>query len=396
MRAMLADGVGNAASAHAFGRRLSAVVEVARNRVAELVGAQASGVVFTAGATEANNLSLRGAVECHLRNTGAELAVMYRQEANSSTKPERRTRSGKTRLKHPHLLISAVEHSSVKQTAVALATQRLADVNVIPVHPNGELNLDALDEMLTEQGKDILLISVMAANSETGVINPLAAIAKRAHEAGALFHCDATQHAGRLPFEMSRTGADLLSLSSHKISGPGGVGALVGTHAALNRLSAVIHGGGQERGLRSGSLNVAGIAGFGEAAKLASAEREAESLRVGTLRDLLVRELEERLDGVSQNGDVKNRLPNTANLRFARADAEAVLANMHPVAASVGSACSAGAVEPSAVLLAMGLSPQAAYESVRFSLGRFSTEAEVRSAAVRVAEAVRLVRKMAA
>ena len=292
------------------------------------------------------------------------------------------------------ILVSAVEHASVKQTASALAAQGLVQLEEIPVHPSGSINLEALDGMLTEYGEKVLLISVMAANSETGVLNPSAEISQRAHKVGSIFHCDATQHAGRLPFDMIGLGVDLLSLSSHKIGGPGGVGALVGTSPALSRLSPVIYGGGQESGLRSGSLNVLGIVGFGEAAKIAAVEREQESVRVAALRNRLVSQLEAHLSGVSQNGDVSNRLPNTANLRFAGADAEAVLVNMHPVAASAGSACSAGSIEPSTVLTAMGLSSQAAYESVRFSLGRFTTEAEINQAADQIIKAVNFVREM--
>ena len=358
MLPVLTAGVGNAASAHRFGRRQAAAVEMARDQVAALVGGTRSGVVFTAGATEANNIALRGAVE--------------------ATAPER------TRL-----LISAVEHASVRQTAHRLAERGLAKVDVIGVTPGGFVDLDALDGLLDA---DVLMVSVMAANSETGVLNPVAEVAERARAAGVLFHCDATQYVGRLPFNMAAVGADLVSLSSHKICGPGGVGALVGAAAALRRLTPVISGGGHERGLRSGSLNVAGIVGFGVAARIAAAERTSESTRVEIMRDRLVAAVQARLSGVSQNGDVTRRLPNTANLRFADADADAVIANMDPVAVSAGSACSTGAVEPSPVLVAMGLSREAAFESLRFSLGRFTTEADIEPAASRTATAVQYVR----
>ena len=360
MLPVLTAGVGNAASAHRFGRRQAAAVEMARDQVAALVGGTRSGVVFTAGATEANNLALRGAVE--------------------AAAPER------TRL-----LISAVEHASVRQTAHRLAERGLAKVDVIGVTPGGFVNLDALDGLLDA---DVLMVSVMAANSETGVLNPVAEVGKRARAAGALFHCDATQHVGRLPFDMVDADAHLVSLSGHKICGPGGVGALVGSAAALRRVAPVITGGGHERGLRSGSLNVAGIVGLGAAAKIAATERLTESARMEMLRDRLVAAIRERLPGVSQNGDVARRLPNTANLHFAGTDAEAVIANMDPVAVSAGSACSAGAIEPSEVLVAMGLSREAAFESVRFSLGRFTTDADVDQAARRTAEAVEYVRAM--
>ena len=360
MLPVLTTGVGNASSAHRFGQRQAGAVELARDRVAALVGGTRSGVVFTAGATEANNLALRGAVE--------------------AAAPERK-----------RLLISAVEHASVRRTARRLADGGLAKVDVIGVTPGGFVDLDALDGLL---GPDVLMVSVVAANSETGVLNPVAEVAELAQAVGALFHCDATQQVGWLPFDMAAVGADLVSLSGHKICGPGGVGALVGTAAALRRLAPVIEGGGHERGLRSGSLNVAGIVGLGAAAGIAAAERTAESARVSTLRDRLVAAIQSGLPGVSQNGDTTRRLPNTANLRFAGADAEAVIVNVDPVAVSAGSACSAGAIEPSEVLVAMGLSREAAFESVRFSLGRFTTDADVELAARRTVEAVEYVRAM--
>ena len=356
----LTDGVGNASSAHRFGQRQAAVVGIAREHVAALVGGRPSGVVFTAGATEANNLALRGAVE--------------------AAAPQR------TRL-----LISAVEHASVRQTARRLAELGLAKLDVVAVTPGGFVDLDSLDELL---GPDVLMVSVMAANSETGVLNPITEVTERVNAAGALFHCDATQHVGRLRFDMVEMGADLVSLSGHKICGPGGVGALVGSAAALRHLAPVISGGGHERGLRSGSLNVAGIVGLGAAAKIAASERSTESARTAMLRDRLVAAIHERLPGVSQNGDVTRRLPNTANLHFAGADAEAVISNMDPVAVSAGSACSAGAIEPSEALVAMGLSRDAAFESVRFSLGRFTTEVEIEQATSSTVTAVEYVRGM--
>ena len=315
----LAEWYGNASSTHRFGRRQAAAVEDARARVASLVGGWPAHVVFTAGATEANNLALSGIV---------------------AGRPADRSR----------ILVSSVEHASVRETARWLSDQSLAEVDAIPVTPGGVVDLDALGDLL---GDDVLLVSVMAANSETGVLNPVAEIAERVHAAGALFHCDATQYAGRLPFDLSDIGVDLVSLSSHKICGPGGVGALV-TAKSSGRLRPIIHGGGHERSLRSGSLNVAGIVGFGAAAEIAVEERMQETDRIRPLRDRLVAELKGRLTGVEENGDIDCRLPNTANIRFAGADAEAVVANMDPVAVSTGSACSAGAIEPSAVLAGDG------------------------------------------
>jgi cysteine desulfurase len=356
----LTAGVGNASSVHLFGRRQAAAADEAREHVAALVGGQPSGVVFTAGATEANNLALRGAVEAGP-------------------------------VSRPRLLISSVEHASVRQTASYLSQHGIAKVDVVPVTAGGYVELDALESLLDD---DVLLVSVMAANSETGVLNPVSEVADRARSVGALFHCDATQMAGRLGFDMDEIGADLVSVSSHKICGPGGVGALVGTRQGLRQLKPIVHGGGHEHGLRSGSLNVAGIVGFGVAARVAIEERAGEASRVGALRDSLVGALRSRLDGVEENGDPAHRLPNTANLRFVGADAEAVMANMDSVAVSAGSACSSGSIEPSEVLLAMGISREAAFEAIRFSLGRFTSERDITITVRSVVGAVEYVRAM--
>ena len=358
---ILVEGIGNASSMHRFGRQQSVAIDEAREHVGAMVGGRASNVVFTASATESNNLALRGAVE--------DAAVG-----------------------RPRILISAIEHASVRQTARWLDEHGMTKLGIIPVDKGGFVDLDAFDSMIDT---DVLLVSVMAANSETGILNPVELIAERAHAVGALFHCDATQSAGRLPFELERIGADLVSLSSHKICGPTGVGALVGTRRGLRRLQPIIHGGGHEHGLRSGSLNVAGIAGFGAAAWIATEERMSESARVAEARDRLTSALKARLPGVHEVGDIARRLPNTANIRFEGADAEAVVANMDPVAVSTGSACGSGSIEPSEVLLAMGISRQSAFESVRFSLGRFTTTEDVDLAVESSVGAVERVRDMA-
>ena len=360
MLPVLKDGVGNASSVHPFGQRQAAAVDSARERVAALVGASPSGVVFCAGATEANNLALTGLVE------GA---------------PVERSR----------IVISAVEHASVREPAQWLHEQGKAKVDVVGVTQGGFVDLDELDSLL---GPDVLAVSIMAANSETGILNPLDEIAERAASVGAAFHCDATQLVGRLPLSMAETAIDLISMSGHKICGPGGVGALVGTRHSLTRLRPVIHGGGHERGLRSGSLNVPGIVGLGAAAELATKERDSESARVEGLRDRLVDGLRAGLAGFRENGDPSKRLPNTASVRFDGIDGEAVVFNMDPVAVSIGSACSSGAIEPSRVLLAMGLSREEAFESVRFSLGRFTTLDEVELAIGQAIEAVQRIRAM--
>lgn len=362
MVSVLAKGVGNASSTHDFGRRQAALVGDARERVAALVGGRPHHAVFTASATEANNLALCGAAY------GAS---------------EDRSR----------ILVSAVEHASVLQAADWLDARGIARVDRIPVTGGGFVDLHALKRLL---GPDVLLVSVMAANGETGVLNPIAEVAELAHRNGSLFHSDATQFVGRMPFNAEDVGTDLVSLSAHKLGGPMGVGALIGTRKALARLQPVIHGGGHERGLRSGSLNVPGIVGFGEAAAIAVDERAREAVRLAHLRDHLTAELIAALPGVVQIGDVTRRLPNTACVRFRGADADAVVVNLEPIAVSTGSACSAGSIEPSQVLLAMGLPRSAAFECVRFSLGSSTTDADIEFAVSRTVDAVDYVRDMAA
>lgn len=360
MASALTEGLGNASAIHRFGRRQAAAADDAREQVAAMVGGRASGVIFTSGATEANNLALRGAVEAR--------------------PPDRR-----------RVLVSAVEHASVARTAEWLRESGQAEVDVIPVTPGGFVDPDAVRGLMDS---DVLLVSVMAANSETGVLNPVGEIAERAHAAGALFHCDATQCAGRLPFDMEELGADFVSVSSHKICGPTGAGALIGTRSGLKRLRPIFHGGGHERGLRSGSLNVTGIVGFGAAARIATEERAAERAPAARLRDRLVRCLRECLPEVHELGDTGRRLPNTACLRFAGADGQAVVMQMDPVAVSLGSACNSGSIEPSATLVAMGIPRDSAFEAMRFSVGRFTTGREIELAVERTATAVEFVREM--
>ena len=362
MVSVLTQGVGNASSTHDLGRRQAVFVDAAREQVAALIGGRRHQVVFTASATEANNLALCGAAY------GAK-----------------RDRS--------RILVSAVEHASVLQTVDWLNARGVARVGRIPVTSGGFVDLPALDRLL---GPDVLVVSVMAANGETGVLNPIAEVGELARRNGSLFHCDATQFVGRMPFNAEDVGTDLISVSGHKLGGPMGVGALIGTRQTLTRLQPVIHGGGHERGLRSGSLNVPGIVGFGEAAKIAVEERTQESSRLAGLRDRLTSRLIAALPGVAQIGDVERRLPNTACLRFNGADADAVAVNLEPVAASTGSACSAGSIEPSPVLLAMGLPRSAAFECVRFSLGRSTTDGDIDFAVSRTVDAVSYVREMTA
>ena len=360
MLPVLAQGVGNPSSSHLHGRLQSSVIQNARDQVANLVGGRSSNVIFTASATEANNLALLGVLN------------------NSAN------RRGK-------ILISAVEHSSVFNTAQWIAKKGLATIKLIPVTPGGFIDLNSLEDLVDS---DTALVSVMAANSETGVLNPVSEISKIAQSHNVLFHCDATQMVGRIPLDMENTGCDLVSVSSHKIYGPGGVGSLIGSHKCIRSLEPIIHGGGHEQGLRSGSLNTAGIAGFGKAAEICTNERLFELSKVRNLRDYFVSELKTKICNIRENGDIELRLPNTANIRFENAAADAVLANLDLISASMGSACSSGAIEPSRVLLAMGVSREAASESIRFSLGRFTTLEEINQAIAQIVISVEYVRNL--
>lgn len=351
---------GNASSAHRFGRRQNLMVEEAREQVAELVGCQAGRVVFTGGATEANNLALKGIT------FGASQSL-------------------------PRILVSAAEHSSVLGPALWLKERGLASLDLIPVEAGGGVDVQALEGLL---GPDVLLVSVMSANGETGVLNPVEQVAEMTNEVDVLFHCDVTQSIGRLPFDFDETGIDLVTLSGHKICGPTGIGAMVASNRVMKQMQPLIHGGGHEKGLRSGSLNVAGIVGFGVAAQIASKEKIYESERVGTLRDALVAGLKSSLTGVSEIGDVTRRLPNTACIRFHNVDAEAIVSGIDPVAISAGSACNSGSIKPSEVLVAMGVPHEQIFEAVRFSLGRFNSSDEIDFAINKVISAVEFVRSM--
>ena len=341
---------------HVTGRTAGGLVEDARRLVGQAVGMRAPDVIFTSGATEANNLAFMG-----LRR--------------GLSRPIR-------------MLVGATEHKSVLQTCRTLEEDG-STLNIIPVRSDGPIDLDALGDALTD---DTDVISVMAANSETGVINPVREAARLAHGHGALFHCDATQAIGRIPFNAEEMGIDMVTLSSHKIYGPKGCGALVATKEARKRLAAVMHGGGQERDLRSGTLNVPAIAGFGEACRIALDEGLADSSRQRSLRDRFEGRLMEMIPDVSVNGAGAERLPNTSNVRIRGALADAVITRLRSVEVSTGSACSSSTMEPSHVLVAMGLDRTAADESIRVSVGRYTTADDVELAASEIALAVEAVR----
>ena len=351
---------GNAASkSHVFGWRAEEAVEAAREEVACLVGATAKEIVWTSGATESDNLAIKGAA---------------------------RFLSGKGK----HLVTCKTEHKAVLDSMHAL--ERLGfEVTFLDVERDGRLDPARVAAALRP---DTLLVSVMHANNETGVVHPIAEIGAITRARGVLFHCDAVQSAGKIPFDVEAAKVDLASLSAHKMYGPKGVGALYVRRKPRVRLVAEMDGGGHERGFRSGTLNVPGIVGFGKAAVLARAEREAEGARVLALREKLRKGILAELDLVTLNGSLEDRLPGNLNLSFAYVEGEALMMAVKDVAVSSGSACTSASLEPSYVLRAMGVTDDLAHSSIRFGLGRFTTEDEVAYVVRLVAEKVRKLREM--
>jgi cysteine desulfurase len=350
---------GNAASrSHSFGWQAEQAVEQARRRVAELAGATPREIVFTSGATEANNLVLKGALDA------------YRVRGN-------------------HLITITTEHKSVLDPVEYL--ERLgASVTVLQPRPDGLVDLEQLRRAIRQE---TVLVSVLYANNEIGVIQPIADIGAICREQGVLLHTDAAQAFGKVPIQVEEQSIDLMSVSGHKIYGPKGIGALFIRRGL--RLSAQIHGGGHEKGMRSGTLNVPAIVGFGEACAICAREMDKEAARIGALRDRLKMRIECQLDGVRVNGSMERRLAGNLNLSFSGTNADALLLTLPEVALSTGSACSSATPEPSHVLKALGLSDESARASVRFGLGRFNTEEEVDYVAARLAESVRQLRQLA-
>ncbi|MGQ0719934.1 MAG: cysteine desulfurase family protein [Candidatus Eiseniibacteriota bacterium] len=358
------EDFGNAASrTHAYGWRAEEAVDRAREQAAALLGASPKEIVWTSGATESNNLALLGAM-------------------------------GALRERGDHLITCVTEHPSVLDPARELE-RRGFRVTRLPVDATGLLDLDALREALDER---TLLVSVMTANNEIGTIQPVAEAAKVVHESSpALFHTDAAQAAGKLPIDVERDGIDLLSLAAHKIHGPKGVGALyVRRRRPSVRLEPVLFGGGHERGLRSGTLNVPGIVGLGAALEIAAKDMRADGERLRRLRDRLHRAIEAELDGVRLNGHPERRLPNNLNLSFDGVEAEALLNEIPSLAVSTGAACSSASPEPSHVIQALGFPDSRAQSSIRFGLHRFTTEDDVDFAAAEMVRAVRKLRAAAA
>ena len=334
---------------HAYGHNAAAAVERARGAVARLIGADPREIVFTSGATEANNLALKG-------------AARFARAHPSAGRPPR-----------DHIVTLATEHKCVLESVAALEREGFA-TSVLPVEPDGRVSLDRVAAAF---GERTLLVSVMAAHNEIGVIQPLAEIGALCRARGVLFHTDAAQAFGKIPLDVEAMRIDLMSISGHKIYGPKGIGALYVRRRPRVRLEPLIDGGGQERGLRSGTLPAPLCVGLGEAAALAAGAMEAEAARLKKMRDRLQQTLLRRVPGVHVNGDREHRLPGNLNLSFPGLTALALIEACPSLAISTGSACTSAAVEPSYVLRALGLSEALANASIRLGLGRFTTEAEV-------------------
>jgi cysteine desulfurase len=352
---------GNAASRnHEFGWKAEEAVENARAQIARLIRANPREIVFTSGATESDNLAIKGMVEA------------YREKGN-------------------HIITQATEHKAVLDVCKHLEKSG-CEVTYLPVAPDGLIDLEGLRRAVTPK---TILISIMYANNEIGVIQPIEEIGKIAKEKKIVFHVDAVQALGKIPVDVQRDGIDLLSISAHKIHGPKGVGALyVRRKDPRVAIAAMIDGGGHERGMRSGTLNVPGIVGLGKACELCMKEMPEQSERLRRLRDRLKEAIMSRLDGTAVNGSLARRLPNNLNLSFSGVEGDALLMGINDVAVSSGSACTSAMIEPSYVLSALGVSEDLAHSSIRFGLGRFNTEEEVDYVADRVVETVKRLREL--
>jgi cysteine desulfurase len=353
---------GNAASrSHRFGWEAEEAVEAARAEVAALIGAASRDVVFTSGATESDNLAIKGVVEFHAD-------------------------------RGDHVITAATEHKAVLDSCKALEKAGRARITVLPVDGRGQVDPDDVRRALTPR---TVLISIMHANNEIGTLQPIAAVGRIAKEAGVLFHSDAAQSVGKVAVDVEGMGIDLLALTAHKLYGPKGAGALwVRGKGPRVRLAAQMHGGGHERGLRSGTLNVPGIVGLGRACAIAAGEMSAEAPRLAQLRERLQRGLCARLEGLRLNGHPDARLPGNLNLVIPGIEGDSLMAALPDVAVSSGSACTSATLEPSPVLRAIGLDDEAAHASIRFGIGRFNTEADVDYAVERVAQEVERLRAL--
>lgn len=360
MMPYLTEKFGNPHSrSHAYGWETEEAVETARAQVADLIGANPKEIVFTSGATESNNLALKG------------VANFYRGKKN-------------------HIITVVTEHKCVLDACRHLQQEGF-DVTYLPVKQNGLIDLDQLRDAFTDK---TAIVSVMGGNNEIGVIQPLAEIGALCREHGAFFHSDCAQAVGKIPLDVNAMNIDLMSISGHKLYGPKGVGVLYVRRRPRVRLLAQINGGGQERGMRSGTLSPALCAGIGEACRLAQQEMGAEAERMKMLRDRLHRGITDKIPDVYLNGDAEARLPNNLNLSFAYVEGESMMMAIKDLAVSSGSACTSASLEPSYVLRALGVDEELAHTSIRFGIGRFNTEAEIDYAVDTIVEHVGKLREM--
>jgi cysteine desulfurase len=352
---------GNAASRnHEYGWKAEEAVENGRAQVAKLINATPKEIVFTSGATESTNLAIKG------------VAQMYREKGN-------------------HIITQVTEHKATLDTCKRLEKYGY-EVTYLPVEKDGRINLDDLRRAITPK---TILISIMYANNEIGVVQPIAEIGKMAKEKGVFFHVDGVQAIGKIPVDVQKDGIDLMSISAHKLYGPKGVGALyVRRKNPRVQLAAQIDGGGHERGMRSGTLNVPGIVGLGKACELCGEEMATESAHLSKMRDRLRDSIMSRLDETFINGSETHRLPHNINISFAYVEGESLLMGINDIAVSSGSACTSATLEPSYVLKALGVGEDLAHTSIRFGLGRFNTEEEVDYVADRVVETVSRLREL--
>ncbi len=352
---------GNAASRnHEYGWKAEEAVENGRAQVAKLINATPKEIVFTSGATESTNLAIKG------------VAQMYREKGN-------------------HIITQVTEHKATLDTCKSLEKFGY-EVTYLPVEKDGRINLDDLRKAITPK---TILISIMYANNEIGTVQPVAEIGKIAKEKGVFFHVDGVQAVGKIPVDVQKDGIDLMSISAHKLYGPKGVGALyVRRKNPRVQLAAQIDGGGHERGMRSGTLNVPGIVGLGKACELCGEEMAQESARLSKMRDRLRESIMSRLDETFINGSETHRLPHNINISFAYVEGESLLMGINDIAVSSGSACTSATLEPSYVLKALGVGEDLAHTSIRFGLGRFNTDEEVDYVADRVVETVSRLREL--
>ena len=360
MQFLTLDGTfGNPASrSHRFGWQSEEAVDVARNQIAELVNADPREIIFTSGATESDNLAIKGAAHAH-------------------------------QARGKHIITSQTEHKAVLDSCQQLEREGFAVTYLTPA-ANGIISPDQLRAALRD---DTILVTLMHVNNETGVIQDIAAFGELCREREILFHVDATQSVGKLPIDLSQLPVDLMSFSAHKLYGPKGIGALYVRRKPRVQIAAQIHGGGHERGMRSGTLPVHQIVGMGEAYRIAAEERETEMARLQTLRDRLWQGIS-TLPDVTLNGDLQQSAPNILNLSFADVEGESLIMALKDLALSSGSACTSASLEPSYVLRALGLSEELAHSSLRFSLGRFTTEEEIDYAITLVQKSVTRLRDL--